>query len=299
MSALAKLDWSLVQAFLAVAETGSLSGAARELNLTQPTVGRHIQALEDNLGISLFKRQARGMALTPQGVALLENARAMREAAEALSLNAAGGETDLSGTVRVTSSVFVAHHILPGVIADLRKGHPEIQIELVATDISENLLYGEADIAVRMYRPTQLDIVAKHVGDVQLALFGAKSYIQRRGRPTTPEEIVKFDIIGYDRNETMIRGFREAGMEVGPEFFPVRCDNNTVVWELVRAGAGLGFGMERAGRDDPLLTQVDFGIEVPRLEVWLAAHERVRRSPRVDAVWSVLSEHLSEVCIRD
>ena len=299
MSALAKLDWSLVQAFLAVAETGSLSGAARELNLTQPTVGRHIQALEDDLGISLFKRQARGMALTPQGASLLESARAMREAAEALSLSAAGGETDLSGTVRVTSSVFVAHHILPGVVTDLRQRHPEIQIELVATDTSENLLYGEADIAVRMYRPTQLDIVAKYIGDVQLALFGAKSYIQRRGRPTTPEEVIEHDVIGYDRNDAMIRGFREAGMEVSPAFFPVRCDNNTVVWELVRAGAGLGFGMERAGREDPLLTQIDFGVEIPRLEVWLAAHERVRRSPRVDAVWSILSDRLSEICIRD
>jgi DNA-binding transcriptional LysR family regulator len=299
MSALTKLDWSLVQTFLAVAETGSLSEAARQLNLTQPTVGRHVQALEGKLGLTLFKRQARGMALTVQGAALLENARAMREAAEALSLNAASGETDLSGTVRVTSSVFVAHHILPGVIAELRQRHPEIQIELAASDASENLLYGEADIAVRMYRPTQLDIVAKYVGDVQLGLFGAKSYIQRKGRPTTPEEVMDHDIIGYDRNETMIRGFREAGMDVGPEFFPVRCDNNTVVWELVRAGAGLGFGMERAGQDDPLLTQIDFGVELPRLEVWLAAHERVRRSPRVDAVWSILSERLSEVCIRD
>ena len=96
-----------------------------------------------------------------------------------------------------------------------------------------------------------------------------------------------------------IRERPEAGMEVSPAFFPVRCDNNTVVWELVRAGAGLGFGMERAGREDPLLTQIDFGVEIPRLEVWLAAHERVRRSPRVDAVWSILSDRLSEICIRD
>ncbi|MEM9426100.1 MAG: LysR family transcriptional regulator [Pseudomonadota bacterium] len=288
-----------MQTFLAVAETGSLSAAARDLNLTQPTVGRHVQSLETDLGLSLFKRQARGMALTPQGAALLDNARAMREAAKALSLNAAGGESDLSGTVRVTSSVFVAHHILPAAIAEMRETHPEIQLELVATDQSENLLYGEADIAVRMYRPTQLDIVAKHVGTVQLALFGAESYVQRRGQPTTGEELMTHDIIGYDRNEDMIRGFREAGMNVGPEFFPVRCDNNTVVWELVRAGAGLGFGIEYAGQSDPLLRQIDFGVEIPKMEVWLAAHERVRRAPRVDAVWSLLSRRLSEVCICD
>lgn len=299
MGTLTNLDWSLVQAFLAVADSGSLSAAARKLGLTQPTVGRHIQTLEDELGIPLFKRQARGMALTAEGAALLEPARAMREAARTLSLFAAGGENDLSGKVRVTASVFVAHHVLPGIVAELRETTPEIQIELVASDATDNLLFGEADIAVRMFRPTQLDIVTKHVGDLRLALFGAKSYIQRRGRPTTPEEVLQHDIIGYDRNDAMIRGFREAGIEVGPEFFPVRCDNQTVVWELVRAGAGLGFGAELAGQNDPLLTQIDFGIEIPRIEVWLAAHERVRRSPRVDTVWALLGRRLADVCRRD
>ncbi len=295
MSNLAHLDWSLVQTFLAVAETGSLSGAARELDLTQPTAGRHVQALEQELGVALFRRQARGMALTAEGVTLLEHARAMRDAASALSLAAVGGESDLSGTVRVTSSVFVAHHILPSVIAELRQSYPEIQIELVASDTSENLLFREADIAVRMYRPTQLDVVGKHLGAVRLGLFAAKSYIQKRGMPTA-EDFVEHDIIGFDRNKAMIEGFREAGMEVDHDFFPVRCDNNTVVWELVRAGAGLGFGMEHAGRDDPLLLQIDMGIDIPELEVWLAAHEAVRRSPRVDVVWNILAERLSALC---
>ncbi len=295
MASLTNLDWSLVQTFLAVAETGSLSGAARELNLTQPTAGRHVQALEQELGVALFKRQARGMALTPEGSTLLDHARAMRDAAGALSLAAAGGESDLSGTVRLTSSVFVAHHILPAVITELRETHPEIQIELVASDTSENLLFREADIAVRMYRPTQLDVVAKHLGAVRLGLFAAKSYIQKHGMPTA-EDFVQHDIIGYDRNKSMIEGFREAGMEVDHDFFPVRCDNQTVLWELVRAGAGLGFGMERAGCDDPLLTQIDAGIDIPTLDVWLAAHEAVRRSPRVDVVWTILAERLEEVC---
>ena len=295
MSNLSDLDWSLVQTFLAVAETGSLSGAARELSLTQPTAGRHVQTLEQTLGVPLFKRQARGMALTAEGAALLGHARAMRDAAGALSLAAAGGESDLSGTVRVTSSVFVAHHILPAVVAELRETHPEIQIELVASDTSENLLFREADIAVRMYRPTQLDVVAKHLGAVRLGLFAAKSYIQKHGMPTG-EDFMQHDIIGYDRNKMMIERFRDAGMEVDHDFFPVRCDNQTALWELVRAGAGLGFGMERAGREDPLLTQIEAGIDIPTLDVWLAAHEAVRRSPRVDAVWTVLDQRLGEVC---
>ncbi len=299
MSALAKLDWSLVQAFLAVAETGSLSAAARELQLTQPTIGRHIQTLEQDLSVSLFKRQARGMALTAQGEALLVHARNMREAAEALSLNAAGKAEDLSGTVRITSSVFVAHYIMPQIIAELREAHPDIQIEIVASDKSENLLYGEADIAVRMYRPKQLDMVALHLGYIQLGLFGSKNYIQRHGRPTRADEIGQHNVIGYDRNTGIVEGFREAGVDVSRDFFPVRCDNHSVTWELIRAGAGLGFGPVAAGKADDKLEQLDFGIPLPKLGVWLTAHEVVRRSPRVDAVWKVLSKRLGEICEKE
>ncbi len=300
MSALVKLDWSLVQAFLAVAEAGSLSAAARELHLTQPTIGRHIQTLEQDLGVSLFKRQARGMALTDQGKALLAHARSMREAAEKLSLDAAGNTSDLSGTVRITASVFVSHYILPPIVARMRESHPDIQIEVVASDTSENLLYREADIAIRMYRPTQLDMVTLFLGYVPLALFGAHSYVQRHGRPTTPEALLEHNIIGYDENRSMVEGFIEAGMKIDREFFPVRCDNHTVIWEMVRAGTGLGFGPVMKGREtEEGMMQIDIGIPLPKLEVWLTAHEAVRRAPRVDAIWQVLTAQLTEVCHRD
>lgn len=296
MTALAKLDWTLVQAFLAVGETGSLSAAARELGLTQPTVGRQVQALERDLGVSLFRRQARGMALTPQGEALLHHARAMREAAEAMSLHATGRAEDLSGTVRITASVFSSHYFLPPIIAELRQQLPEIQIEMTPSDTTENLLFGEADIAVRMYRPTQLDMVTLHVGDVQLGLFAAQSYIQRRGRPAGLADLTKHDIVGYDRNDSMVREFKAAGIDVTREFFPVRCDNQTVVWELVRAGAGMGFAPVSAGLADPLLEQIETEVPLPRLGVWLTAHEAVRRAPRVDAVWRLMADRLSGVC---
>ena len=296
MSALEHLDWSLVQSFLAVAEAGSLSAAARQLGLTQPTVGRHIQTLEQRLGVDLFNRQARGMNLTEQGTTLLEHARNMREAAEALSLHAAGKNSDLKGSVRITASVFSSHHYLPEIIAELREAHPEIDIELVASDQSENLLFREADIAVRMYRPTQLDMVTLHVGDVQLALFGSKRYLANRGTPETEMDLLHHDIVGYDRNDMMLRGFREAGYDVEREFFPVRCDNQTAMWELVRAGCGLGFAPLKAGLRDPELVRLDIGLPIPRLEVWLTAHEAVRQSPRVDLVWGVLTRRLQDTC---
>ena len=293
---LSNLDWSLAQAFLAVAETGSLSGAARALGTSQPTIGRHIQAVEDNLGAALFHRQARGMALTDFGETLLEPARAMQLAAAQLAQTAAGGSSDLTGTVRITASLFVSHHVLPPVLAEMRETFPDIQLDLVASDQSENLLFREADIAVRMYRPRQLDMVTRHIGSVQLSVFAASSYLQRRGRPATIEEFLTHDIVGYDRNEDIIKGFRDAGMQVDRSFFPVRTDNQTVYWELVRAGCGIGFSHRSKVFQDPTVEELLLPIDIPPLEVWLTAHEKVRQSPRVARIWAILADRLSEHC---
>lgn len=291
------MDWSLVQSFLAVSETGSLSAAARRLGTTQPTVGRHIQALERDIGVSLFRRQARGMILTEAGEGLLEPARAMQDAANALNLSAAGESDALSGTVRITASLYMAHYILPPVIADLRHRMPEIAIDVVASDASENLLFREADIAVRMYRPGQLDMVALHLGDIELGLFGSVDYLARISLPDDTAEIMTTcDIVGYDRNEEIIRGFRKAGFPATRDFFPTRCDNQTVYWELVRAGCGLGFGHRKTGNADPALCEVVLDIDIPVLEVWLTAHEALRHVPRVDAVWQVLARRLARAC---
>ncbi|MEQ9036934.1 MAG: LysR family transcriptional regulator [Silicimonas sp.] len=296
MDALTGTDWSLLQSFLAVAESGSLSAAARQLGKTQPTIGRHVQMLEQDLGVTLFRRQVRGMALTEQGEALLEHARDMRSAAEALNLTAAGGATDLKGSVRITASVFVSHHLMPSILAGIRQTYPEISLELVASDRSENLLFREADIAVRMYRPRQLDMVALRLGEIELGLWGASRYLDRVGRPTTMTEVMACDFVGYDRDEDIIRGFREAGFAVTRDFFGTRCDNQTVYWELVRAGCGLGFGASMAGGADPALEPVPLDIEIPKLEVWLTAHEAVRHTPRVDAVWQILAAGIGAAC---
>ena len=185
---------------------------------------------------------------------------------------------------------------MPDIIAELRQDAPAIDIELVASDETENLLFREADIAVRMYRPKQLDMVARHLGDVKLALFGAKHYLDRHGRPKAAKDIMDHDIVGYDRDDTMIRGFRDAGYDVGRDFFPVRCDNQSALWELVRAGCGLGFAPMHAGANDPGLELLALDLPIPRLPIWLTAHETVRQSPRVDLVWRILAKRLAEIC---
>ncbi|MEY8827042.1 LysR family transcriptional regulator [Sedimentitalea sp. XS_ASV28] len=286
-------DWSLVRSFLAVADTGSLSAAARELGCSQPTLGRQVQALERALGMELFTRHARGFALSDAGAGLMPMARQMQDAMQAITLAAAGQSTQLEGTVRITASVFASHHLLPPVLAHIREAEPAIQLELLPSDTSENLLFREADIALRMYRPTQLDLVARHVTDLELGVFAARRYLDRRGRPATPEDLLRHDLIGYDRNDLILRGMAEMGWPVQREDFVIRCDNQATYWELLRAGCGIGFSQIGVARADPDVEQLDLGLDLPVLPVWLTTHQVMRQTPRVRRVWDLLAEGLS------
>ncbi|MBL9054597.1 MAG: LysR family transcriptional regulator, partial [Tabrizicola sp.] len=233
-------DWTLIRSFVAVADAGSLSGAARATGISQPTLGRHVQAAEAALQVQLFTRVAQGLQLTESGQALLPSARAMAQAAAELALAAKAQGTGIAGTVRLTASRVVAHYLLPPILARLRAEEPGIEIDLVPSDTTENLLFGEADIALRMYRPKQPDLVARHLGDLPLGLYAAKAYLDRRGRPETLDDLMKLDFIGQDRMDQIIRVMAGLGMRVDRSFFPVRCDDPLTYHELVRAGAGLG-----------------------------------------------------------
>jgi DNA-binding transcriptional LysR family regulator len=287
------LDWSLVQAFLAVAETGSLSAAGRLLGTSQPTLGRQIKTIEAQLGAELFYRQPRGFALTQTGAELVAPARAMQDAVRQIALTAAGQQVRLEGTVRITASVAFSVIHLPPIIAGIRRSEPQIAIELVASDDSRNLLYREADIAVRMYRPTQLDLVTQHIGDIPLGIFAAHSYIAKRGLPGSVDDLLHHDFVGYDTNSDIITGFNAAGVPIDRDFFKTRCDDNIAYWELVRAGCGIGFAQAEIGRSDPTITQIDLGLPLPTLPVWLTAHEAMRQTPRIRRVWQLLQEGLS------
>jgi DNA-binding transcriptional LysR family regulator len=263
--ALAHLDWSKVQAFVAVAETGSLSAAARELGTSQPTLGRQIKSLEEELEVTLFRRQARGLTLTENGTALLGPARAMRDAARAMSLAAAGRTERMAGTVRITASLTVSMHFLPEIIAKIRHLEPEIQIELMASDTSENLLFREADIALRMYRPNQLDVVTKYVGSFALGLFAAKHIAGTIAPINTMEDLLACNLVGYDRDERILRGMRDKGLTIDRTDFETRCDDQNIYMELVRAGCGVGFAPVIVARKTDDLEQVAHGFDLPIL----------------------------------
>jgi DNA-binding transcriptional LysR family regulator len=289
-------DWTLIRAFLAVAETGSLSAGARVLGTSQPNLGRQVRALESALAVELFHRQPRGLALTAAGERLLPHARAMRDAAGALALSAAGEDARLAGTVRITASVVMSVFHLPPLIAALRREEPRIEIELVPSDTTSNLHFREADIALRMFRPTQLDLVTRHLGDIPLTFCAARDYLVRRGTPRRAEDLAAHDLVGYDRSPLLEEGFRQGGLDVGRAGFATRCDDNMAYFALVRAGCGIGIAQTTLVTADPDLVALDLGVAVPHLPLWLTAHEATRTTPRVAHVWGRLVAGLSPLC---
>ena len=289
----AQLDWSHIQSFLAVAENGSLSAAAEALGQSQPTIGRHIKALEAQLGVELFHRHARGLTLTQIGEDMRAPAEQMRASMAAIALKAETQSTTSTGTVRLASSLFVAHHVLPPIIAELRQEHPTIQLVIIPSDSSENLLFREADIAIRMYRPDQLELVARHIADIEMGTFAAHSYLRRRGRPEHAEDLWDHDLVGYDTSTLIIDTMRTLGWNAVAQNFAVRCDNHPAYWQMVRTGCGIGFTQATVGRADPLVEELDLDINIPLLPVWLTAHQAVRKAPRVDAIWQSLDKMLT------
>jgi len=289
------IDWTLLRSFLAVVETGSLSAAAARIATTQPTLSRHVRELETALGVTLFTRSVRGLEPTEAALGLVDDARTMGAAAEALALKAQGQSQELTGTVRITASVVVANLLLPPILAALREAEPHIQVEIVASDMAQNLLRRDADIALRMFDPTQNALIARKLGETPLGLFGAKSYIARRGRPASLPDLLNHDVIGFDRSDLILKGYAAHGFPVTREQFPLRCDDQMVCWHLLLAGAGLGFAQTLLAERQPDLEQIDIGMFVPSLPVWLVMHEEVRTNARIRRVADFLTAAISGI----
>ncbi|MFN4898591.1 MAG: LysR family transcriptional regulator [Burkholderiales bacterium] len=285
-------DWSLVRSFLAVLEKGSLLAASRDLQLSQPTIGRHVAELESQLGLVLFDRNGRGLLPTEAAYHLAESARIMQSGADQLARNVMGADLGASGTVRITASQPVSCYVLPPLLAQMRLSLPDVQVELVASNEVSNLLRREADIAVRMVQPQQASIIARRVGKVTLRACAHQDYLRRRGVPRQPSDLLAHDLIGGDRNDDTLKGFAAQGLVVGREQFAFRADDLIVVWQAVRAGLGVGFVSEHLIRSDPAVIPVLPKLKIEPLPVWLAVHKEIRTSKRIRAVYDFLADAL-------
>lgn len=290
------LDWMLMHSFAAVAEAGSLSAAARQLGHSQPTLGRHIRALEAAVGGPVFTRHPGGLHLTDLGRKILPAAQDMAAAAARAALAIAGQDPARSGTVRVTASMVIAHFHLPSILADLHAKAPRIAVDLVASDSSDNLLFGAADIAVRMYRPTQLDLITRHLGTLELGLYATRGYLDDAEPVLQFDDLTRHRMLGYDRSDLMIRAMRAMGHPVGRDFFALRCDDQAAYVQMIRAGCGIGVTQTSVAATMPELVRVLPEVPLPTLPVWLTRPGALRDVPRVRLVFDHLASALTPLC---
>ena len=292
-------DWALWKSFAAVVETGSLSGAARAIGLSQPTLGRHIEALEQVLEVSLFERSLSGLRPTETALKLYEPVREAQAALARAGLIAEGATEALEGSVRITASTMMAHHVLPQILASIRREHPGIALELVASDSADNLLLREADIAVRMFRPLQLDLVTRHLGDIPVIACAHRSYLDRHGSPRQMGDLGKHALIGYDRSDAIITAANALGFDLTRANFVVRTDSQTAMWELIRAGLGIGFAQAGVVASTPGLVPLLGGAPMAIMEVWLTTHRELYTSRRIRAIYDALGKGLDSSINKD
>lgn len=286
-------DWSLWRSFAAVVETGSLSAAARELGLSQPTLGRHVEALEQSLGVVLFERTLTGFKPTETALRLYEPVGGAQRALAEAALMAEGAQPGLNGTVRITASEVVSHFVLPQLLVPIRAQFPDIAIEIVPTDSAENLLLREADIAIRMFRPTQLELVTRKLGELPIVCCAHESYLARRGTPQTTEELYGHDLIGLDRSDLLIRAASGMGFALTRDDFRLRTDDQPLAWQLARAGLGIAFAQQGLVETTPGMRALLPQLQIPALEVWLTTHRELFTSRRIRAIYDALGAALS------
>jgi DNA-binding transcriptional LysR family regulator len=290
-----EIDWNLARAFALTADTGSLSAAARRLGLTQPTLSRQVAELETALGVTLFDRVGKRLVLTESGLTLLEHARAMSAAAEAMSLAAAGRAEDVRGRVSISATDAVSVYLLPDIVERLRRKAPQVTIVLIASNALSDLRRREADIAIRHVRPSEEELIGRLVCEMTAHLYASQDWITANGRPSTPSDLADTDVVGFEPVDRYAEQLRAIGIPIAAERFPIVSENAAVLWEMVRRGLGVSMMLREIADRTPGLVRLLPDLPGVKVPVWLVTHRELRTSARVRLVFDTLAEELGRL----
>lgn len=283
-----EISWELYRSYLSVLQEGSLSAAARKMGIAQPTVGRHIVALEKALGTALFTRSQNGLLPTEAALDLQALAESMSNTAAALKRAAEGQGDGVRGTVRVTASEVIGMEVLPPIITQLQDAYPALKIELVLSNRIQDLVKREADIAIRMTQPKQEQLIARHIGKVSLGLYAHKKYLRKHGTPKSLAELAHHALIGFDEETPFIRAARKTFPFWQRDAFSFRSDSDVAQLAMIRAGSGIGICQVGIARRDTQLVRLLADEFEMSLETWLTMHEDLRSNPRCKATFDAL-----------
>lgn len=287
-------DWNQARAFLATAEEGSLSAAARALGLTQPTLGRQVTALEEELGVVLFERIGRSLELTVSGAELLAHVQTMREGAERVSLAASGQSQTIEGTVRITASDVISAYILPPVLQQIRTIAPLLEIDVVASNDLRDIQRREADIAIRHVRPEQPDLIAKLIAESSGHCYASEDYIDKFGRPTSIDDLSGHQFIGFGDVDMMINYLKPMGFNLTADNFKVGSASGVVSWELGRQGLGIVIMSDSVAKRAPEMVRLFEEGDAVTFPTWLTTHRELNTSRRIRLVFDELAEYLTK-----
>lgn len=288
------LDWNRVRAFHATAVAGSLSAAARQLNLTQPTLSRQVLALEADLGVTLFERRGRRLVLTQNGMELFDHIRIMGDAADTLVLAASGRVQDVSGRVCISATDTTATYVLPEIVARIRSEAPQITIAIVASNEISDLHRGEADIAIRHVSPDRPGLVGRHIRDTEANFYASDDWVVRNGLPESPTDLAGAGLMGFDdpRFADYMRG---VGIPVSTEDFRIVSESSVVIWEMVKRGMGVAVMLrEVAERTSGVVNLLPDMAPIP-VPIWLITHQELQSSPRIRLVQTIMAEELARM----
>jgi DNA-binding transcriptional LysR family regulator len=289
------LDWDDLQCFLAVAQHGTLSAAARALKLTQPTVGRRIAAFEARLGAQLFVREAGRFMLSDVGRGVLSHAQQMHEHALSAQNLAQGHDARVEGPVRITASEWMLRSVLGPALGPLLAAHPRLTLELVADARHLSLPKREADLALRPSKFTHAAVFQRAVAPLEFAIYAAEGYLAQHGAPDFEDGCAGHAFVAMtdDTNHIVERDWPAGWTEHAR--IAARSNGREPMATMAAAGVGLACLPCVLGDAMPGLRRVPTPTPQPLRTLWLGVHRDARRTPRIRVTLAFVAQTLTRL----
>jgi len=287
------ISWDLVRSFIQTAKDGSLSAAAKNLGVSQPTLSRNIQRLEQQTKLQLFQRTTKGLSITEAGEKMMNAAKQMEEASDLFQRQISGLSDELQGDIRISVNEIVGIYLLPPALTSFREKHPKVHIEIEITNQTTSLNKRDADIALRMYRPKQPDLIARRLPDLPLGFFASKNYIEQHGAPQNFDEFKQHTIIGFDRGVEFIQAAKNMGQVLSIHDFELRTDALPMQINLARFDGGIVGTHIGLAKQYPELEQIMGWLPLPALEFWIVCHADTAYNARIRELTKFLGQWFS------